>query len=111
MAVSHLPDATAGVRGRGSSRASARLRRGTRDATGPIAKFNPRGEVVSIPWPSGYPLEAYFLPASATAVPASAVICMGEPGQRKEEYLYKVARHAGERGMALLAVDLLGARP
>jgi dienelactone hydrolase len=38
-----------------------------------------------------------------------AIICIGEPGQRKEEYLYKIARHATDRGMVLLAVDLLGA--
>lgn len=67
----------------------------------------PRGEVVLIPWPDGYPLEAYFLPA-ATAKQAPAIICIGEPGQHKEEYLYKVARYARERGMSLLAVDLLG---
>ena len=36
------------------------------------------------------------------------VICIGEPGHRKEEYLFKVARHACERGISLLAVDLLG---
>jgi dienelactone hydrolase len=70
---------------------------------------NPRGEVVLIPWPGGYPLEAYFLPAPEAAQPMPAIICIGEPGQRKEEYLYKVARYAGERGMVLLAVDLLGA--
>ena len=34
---------------------------------------------------------------------------MGDPGHRKEEYLFKVARYARERGMSLLAVDLLGA--
>ena len=28
---------------------------------------SPRGEVVRIPWPGGYPLEAYFLPAPASA--------------------------------------------
>ena len=72
---------------------------------------SPRGEVVSIPWPGGYPLEAYFLPAQAAGKPAPAIICMGEPGQRKEEYLSKVARFAGERGMSLLAVDLFGAVP
>jgi dienelactone hydrolase len=72
---------------------------------------NPPGEVVSIPWPSGYPLEGYFLPAPAVSGRAPAVICMGEPGQRKEEYLYKVARHASDRGMSLLAVDLFGAGP
>jgi hypothetical protein len=77
---------------------------------------NPRGEVVSIPWPGGYPLEAYFLPAPAAAGaapaikrPAPAIICMGEPVQHKEEYLTKVARFADERGMSLLAVDLYGA--
>jgi dienelactone hydrolase len=69
----------------------------------------PRGEVVLIPWPGGYPLEAYFLPAAEAARPSPAIICMGEPGQRKEEYLHKVARYARERGMSLLAVDLLGA--
>jgi dienelactone hydrolase len=68
-----------------------------------------RGEVVSIPWPGGYPLEAYFLPAPAAAAPAPTIICMGEPIQRKEEYLTKVARFAGERGMSLLVVDLFGA--
>jgi dienelactone hydrolase len=77
------------------------------------AKFllhrNPPGEVVSIPWPNAYPLEAYFLPPRGVTGRTAAVICIGEPGQRKEEYLYKMARHADERSMALLAVDLLGA--
>jgi len=70
---------------------------------------NPPGEVVEIPWLSGYPLEGYFLPASGGSESAPAVICIGEPGHRKEEYLYKVARYASDRGMSLLAVDLLGA--
>jgi dienelactone hydrolase len=70
---------------------------------------SPRGEVVRIPWLEGYPLEAYFLPAPKSACPAPVVVCMGEPGQRKEEFLHKVARYARERGMSLLAVDLLGA--
>ena len=70
---------------------------------------SPRGEVVMIPWPGGYPLEDYFLPPPDSGRPTPAIICIGEPGQRKEEYLYKVARYAADRGMALLAVDLLGA--
>lgn len=70
----------------------------------------PRGEVVTIPWLSGYPLEGYFLPTQA-AGHAPAIICIGEPGRRKEEYLYKVAPYAGKRGMSLLAVDLLGTGP
>jgi dienelactone hydrolase len=88
--------------------AIARMRECARDY---LQHRNPRGEVVSIPWPSGYPLEAYFLPAPVAGKRAPAIICMGEPGQRKEEYLYKVARYAGERGMALLSVDLFGAGP
>jgi len=70
---------------------------------------NPAGEVVVIPWPSGYPLEGYFMPAPAASNRAPAIICIGEPGQRKEEYLSKVARYASDRGMSVLAVDLLGA--
>ena len=69
----------------------------------------PRGEVVSIPWPGCYSLEGYFLPAHAGSGASPAIICIGEPGQRKEECLFKVARHASERGIALLAMDLLGA--
>jgi dienelactone hydrolase len=68
----------------------------------------PAGEVVEIPWLEGYPLEAYFLGAPNTSSRSPLVICIGEPGHRKEEYLYKMARYAGARGIALLAVDLLG---
>ena len=68
----------------------------------------PAGEVVEIPWLSGYPLEGYFLPAPAASAQTPVVICIGEPGHRKEEYLYKTARYARDRGMSLLAVDLLG---
>jgi dienelactone hydrolase len=69
----------------------------------------PAGEVVLIPWPGGHALEGYFLPAAAGSKPAPAVICIGEPGQRKEACLSKVVRYAGDRGMSVLAVDLLGA--
>jgi dienelactone hydrolase len=81
-----------------------------RDCAGKYLRHgNPAGEAVVIPWLHGYPLQGYFLPASAGGDRAPAVICIGEPGQRKEEYLSKVARYAGDRGMSLLAVDLLGA--
>jgi dienelactone hydrolase len=68
----------------------------------------PAGEVVEIPWLDGYTLEGYFLPAPNPRRRSAVVICMGEPGHRKEEYLCKSARYARERGMSLLAVDLLG---
>src|SRR5690242_14039467 len=74
-----------------------------------VRHASPRGEVVQIPWPSGYPLEGYFLPAPGGSGRAAAVLCVADPGQRKEEYLYKAAHYARDRGMAMLAVDLFGA--
>jgi dienelactone hydrolase len=73
-----------------------------------IAHLTPAGEVVEIPWLEGHTLEGYFLPAPAASHRTPVVVCMGDPGHRKEEYLFKVARYARERGMSLLAVDLLG---
>jgi dienelactone hydrolase len=73
-----------------------------------LTHLTPAGEVVEIPGLSGYPLEGYFLPAPGASAQTPAVICMGEPGHRKEEFLYKTARYARDRGMSLLAVDLLG---
>src|SRR6266699_7050809 len=49
------------------------------------------------------------MPAAAVLNRAPAIICIGEPGQRKEAYLSKVAQYASDRGMSVLAVDLLGA--
>nr|WP_065753631.1 alpha/beta hydrolase [Bradyrhizobium paxllaeri] len=72
-----------------------------------ISHLTPAGEVVEIPWLEGHTFEGYFLPAPAIGR-SPAVICMGDPGHRKEEYLFKVARYARERGMSLLAVDLFG---
>jgi dienelactone hydrolase len=68
----------------------------------------PASEIVTIPWLDGNPLQGYFLPAAGTAKPAPTVICIGEPGQRKEQLLFRVARYAKERGLAMLAVDLCG---
>ena len=73
-----------------------------------IAHLTPAGEVVEIPWLEGHALEGYFLPAPNASGRTPVVVCMGDPGHRKEEYLFKVARYARERGMSLLAVDLLG---
>jgi hypothetical protein len=74
-----------------------------------LGHLTPRGEVVRIPWLDGYSLEGYFLPAPDARARPAVVICMGEPGHRKEEFLYKTAGYARDRGMSLLAVDLLGA--
>jgi dienelactone hydrolase len=68
---------------------------------------DPLGEVVTIPWRADYPLEGYFLPARV-AGRAPTVICIVEPGRRKEACLFKLAGHASERGLSLLVVDLFG---
>ncbi|MGC2775587.1 MAG: hypothetical protein WA418_08105 [Bradyrhizobium sp.] len=68
----------------------------------------PSGEVVTIPWRTDYPLEAYFLPAPDRREPAPTVICICEPGRRKEKSLLMLAGHAAQRGLSLLVVDLLG---
>ncbi len=73
-----------------------------------VAHSTPAGEVVDIPWLQDHALEGYFLPAPSVSGRAPVVVCMGEPGHRKEELLFKVARHVRERGIALLAIDLLG---
>jgi dienelactone hydrolase len=70
---------------------------------------DPQGEVVMIPWRADYPLQGYFLPARGEAGEAPAVLCVSEPGQRKESCLPKLAHLAMERGLSLLVVDLLGA--
>jgi dienelactone hydrolase len=75
-----------------------------------IEHSTPAGEVVEIPWLQDHSLEGYFLPASTASGRTPVVVCMGDPGHRKEEYLFKMSRYARERGMALLAVDLLGSR-
>jgi len=74
-----------------------------------LEHLTPGGEVVEIPWLEGYSLEGYFLPSQNNPQRSPVVICVAEPGQRKEEFLYKTARYARERDMSLLAVDLLGA--
>ncbi|MGE0285692.1 MAG: alpha/beta hydrolase family protein [Bradyrhizobium sp.] len=66
------------------------------------------GEIISIPWIEGRTLQAYLLQPAESRSASPMVICVGEPGHRKEEYLFKLARHAGERGLALLALDLWG---
>jgi hypothetical protein len=65
----------------------------------------PCAEIVEIPWLEDYPLEGYFLRCGDRS---PVVVCIGEPGHRKEEYLYKTARYARDSGMSLLAVDLWG---
>lgn len=73
-----------------------------------LSARSPAGEVVRIPWLEGHALQGYFLPAPAASGRAPTVICIGEPGHRKEEFLFKLVPHARERGFSMLALDLLG---
>lgn len=68
----------------------------------------PAGEIVEIPWRDDCSLEGYLFHAQITRAKSPVVICIAEPGRRKEEFLYKTVRHALSRGISLLAVDLLG---
>jgi dienelactone hydrolase len=73
-----------------------------------VAARRPAGEVVTIPWVEDHSLQGYYLPPSPANARAPTVICIGEPGHRKEEFLFKLEPHARERGFAMLALDLLG---
>ena len=73
-----------------------------------LEHLTPGGEVVEIPWLEDYSLEGYFVPSQNNLKRSAVVICIGEPGHRKEEFLYKTVRYARDRDMSLLAVDLLG---
>ena len=73
-----------------------------------LDQLTPKGCVVEIAWLDHHSLQGYFLPPPGSCGEAPVVICIGEPGSRKEELLARNAHHARDRGMALLAVDLLG---
>ncbi|TCU76898.1 dienelactone hydrolase [Bradyrhizobium sp. R2.2-H] len=73
-----------------------------------LAARSPAGEVVTIPWLDGHSLQGYFLPSPSAGGRAPTVICIGEPGHRKEEFLIKLVPHARERGFSMLAIDLFG---
>jgi hypothetical protein len=68
---------------------------------------DPAGEVVTIPWLKDHLLEGYFLPARSGPGRAPTVICVGEPACRKEQ-LFGLERHARDRGLSLLLIDLMG---
>ena len=72
-----------------------------------LSILTPAGSVVDIPWLTGYPLQGYLIPVGG-AQTSPFVIHIGDPGDRKEAYFYKMIRHARDRRLSLLVVDLLG---
>ena len=73
-----------------------------------LRHLTPGGEVVEIPGWRTIPSKAISCLRRTGEGRSAVVVCIGEPGHRKEEFLYKTARYARDRGMSLLAVDLLG---
>jgi dienelactone hydrolase len=67
----------------------------------------PPGEIVKITNFDGGVIEGYFLRALGVASPMPVVLCVGGPEHLKDEHLYKMRRHAHDRGLSLLLVDLL----
>jgi dienelactone hydrolase len=60
------------------------------------------GEVVKI---DGSVMEGYLLRASGTPAEMPVVICVGGWDDFKDEYLFKLPRHALDRGLSLLLVE------
>src|SRR3984893_276821 len=63
------------------------------------------GEVVAIPNIDGGVMQGYLLRASETAAKMPVVICVGGWDDFKDEYLFKLPRHAIDRGLSLLLVE------
>lgn len=92
----------------GSERRAALLARMAHCGREFVAQLDTAGEVVQIPWLVDYALQGYLLrPAPRGAAPV--LLCVAEPGEHKEDFLWKIAGDALARGLSVLAVDLLGA--
>jgi dienelactone hydrolase len=63
------------------------------------------GEVVNIPNIDGSVMEGYLLRASESPAKMPVVICVGGWDDFKDEYLFKLPRHALDRGLSLLLVE------
>ena len=73
-----------------------------------LAKLNPPGEVVRVPYIDGAHLDAYFLAPFVTSERLPVVICFGGLDEYKDELLHEIPKHALSRGLAVLLVDLPG---
>jgi dienelactone hydrolase len=63
------------------------------------------GEVVTIPNIDGGVMEGYLLRASESPAKMPVVVCVGGWDDFKDEYLFKLPRHALDRGLSLLLVE------
>lgn len=70
--------------------------------------LTPVGEIVKVPYEDGTHMDAYFLRAPKAALKSPVVICFGGLDEYKDELLHEITRHAFERGLSLLLVDLPG---
>jgi FrsA-like alpha/beta hydrolase family protein len=69
------------------------------------------GEVVTIPSIDGGVMEGYLLRASGSPAKMSVVVCVGGWDDFKDEYLFKLPRHALDRGLSLLLVEFPKVNP
>ena len=72
-----------------------------------LQHMSPPGEIVEITNFDGGAIEGYFLPAVGATPRMPVVLCIGGPEHFKDEHLYKIRRHARDRNLSLLLVDLL----
>ena len=69
---------------------------------------SPAGEALAITAADGSVVDAYLLLPAGCREPVPAVVCFGGLDAHKDEMLPRVAPQAGERGIAVLLVDLPG---
>ena len=70
-----------------------------------LSCMQPKGERIRIPTAQGASLETYFLPALGKSGRSPVVICLGGPDHFKDDHLFRLPRHAHERGLSLLLME------
>src|SRR5258708_4801608 len=71
-----------------------------------LEKLDLPGEIVKIPNIDGSTMEAYLLSATEAPAKMQVVLCIGGWDDFKDEHLSKLPRHALDRGISLLLVEL-----
>lgn len=73
-----------------------------------LARLNPPGEVVDIPYEPGAPMCGYFVRAPFPGARMPVLICMGGLDSIKDEMWFMQAHGCLQRGISVLMVDLPG---
>src|SRR3546814_11814704 len=70
-----------------------------------IARLNPAGEALEIPYENGKTLFAYFVRAPVPVARQPCLICMGGLDSIKDEMWFMQAHGALQRGISVLMID------